>query len=457
MSDYIIINDDLRTMEIPKTINLLGVESDDDVTKIPFQMPKEHSGFDLSTFSARINYMNANGEGDVYVVDDLSASGDNLTFNWLVGRSACKYKGNTKFIVCLKKFADDGSGTVLQEFNTTVYSLPVLEGLETTQAVEQQNADVIEYLIHLIDQSGVIDPEKYYTKAQVDAKIPTELPNPESLKINGTIYDGSKEVEVSLSASTQENKSVSGAMIHVVDAVPQAVQNLKLFDASGNALASAEVAVTNKNLFRIDQIADNVVSNGVTFAKKLDGSIKCSGTSSGSDAESTCTLDKGMFSVGKTYTLSTDKVTGFAGCKLKFTFSDDTTATVTAFNSAKTFKIVKPVKSCTASICVLESAVTVDNEIIYPQLEVGSTESTFMINSYDTVAYDGSVMPELPESISNVWANSDNVASIVMNYTADTVLTKVDEYVNENVKGILPVGRLVATDDGLGTVFIGLE
>ena len=41
MPDYIVINDDLRTMTIPDSITLLGVESDDDVNKIPFQMPKE--------------------------------------------------------------------------------------------------------------------------------------------------------------------------------------------------------------------------------------------------------------------------------------------------------------------------------------------------------------------------------------------------------------------------------
>ena len=61
-NEYIVINDDLRTMQIPSSIVLLGVESDDDVNKIPFQMPKEYCGFDLSTFEARINYMNANGK-----------------------------------------------------------------------------------------------------------------------------------------------------------------------------------------------------------------------------------------------------------------------------------------------------------------------------------------------------------------------------------------------------------
>lgn len=148
---FIVIDDNLRTMTIPEDIVLLGVESDDDVNKIPFRMPKTYSGFDLSTFEIRINYMNAKGEGDIYVVDDMTVVDDDLTFSWLVGRNACKYKGQTKFIVCLKKF--DQNSNVIQEFNTTVYTLPVLEGLETVGAVEQQYPDIIEYILQKLEPS----------------------------------------------------------------------------------------------------------------------------------------------------------------------------------------------------------------------------------------------------------------------------------------------------------------
>lgn len=153
---FIVIDDNLRTMTIPEDIVLLGVESDDDVNKIPFKMPKEYCGFDLSQFEARINYMNAKGEGDIYIVSDLAIDGDDptmMTFTWVVGRNACKYKGKTRFIVCLKKFAPDDTGDVIQEFNTTVYTLPVLEGLETVDAVVQQNADIIEEILRKLDPS----------------------------------------------------------------------------------------------------------------------------------------------------------------------------------------------------------------------------------------------------------------------------------------------------------------
>lgn len=460
MPDYIVINDDLRTMQIPESIVLLGVESDDDVNKIPFQMPKEYSGYDLSQFSARINYMNANGDGDVYVVDDLTVDGDDpslMTFTWLVGRNACMYKGNTRFIVCLKKFADDGSGDVVQEFNTTVYSLPVLEGLETTEAVVQQNADIIQYLINLVHDAGVVDPDNYYTKTEVDNLIPTRLPNPESLTINGTEYDGSEAVDLTIEATSEVLQSASGRVIHVVDAVPQAVEGLELFDENDDQLASAEIAVTNKNLFRIDLLSDHVVSKGVTFDKQADGSIKCSGTSTGTYAMTSCALDKYMFAVGNTYTLSSGKTTGYTYVQLIMNYTDGTTDYIVARNSARSFTITKAVDSCTASVQLTDSGVIVDNEVVYPQLELANSASAFVNNSYTTMTFDGSSMPVLPAAIANLWANDAAVENIEMQYEADTVVGKIDDYVTANVTGTAVNGTLIATHDGLGTVTIGLR
>lgn len=459
MPDYIVINDDLRTMQIPEDITLLGVESDDDVNRIPFQMPKEYCGYDLSTFEARINYLNANNEGDIYIVDDLAVDGDDpslMTFSWLVGRTACAYEGDTKFIVCLKKFADDGSGDVVQEFNTTVYSLPVLEGLETTEAVVQQNADIIEQILQQIHEAGLINPDNYYTKEETDALIPTALPNPEALIINGNSYDGSEPVDITIEAASEILATASGQIVHVVDAVPQAVRNLALYDGDGVEVAEASIAVTNKNLFRIDQLASQVVSKGVTFQKQSNGSIKCSGTSTGTYAMTSCSLDKNMFVVGQTYTLSSGKAAGFTYVQLILNYTDGTTDYIVARNSARTFTISKEVDSCTGSVQLTDSGVTVDNEVVYPQLEVGSTSSSFANNVYSSMTYDGSVMPELPAAISNLWANDDTVANIQIQYEADVVAGKIDEYANENLKGNATIGTLVVTHDGIGTASIGI-
>lgn len=144
------IDNDLRTITIPSGLQTVGVESDEDVRWLNFQMPKQYGEVDLSEFDIRINFMNANNSGDVYAVTDKAVSGDNITFSWLVGRNALAYRGSIRFIVCLKK--EDAEGVVQQEFNTTVAQLTVLEGLETTEAVVAENPDIIEQILARLDE-----------------------------------------------------------------------------------------------------------------------------------------------------------------------------------------------------------------------------------------------------------------------------------------------------------------
>ena len=151
-----IVDNNLRTITVPGSITVLGVEHDDDVHRLYFQIPKMYGEFDLSEFDIRINYVNAADKPDTYPVDDKETSGDNITFSWLVGRTAFEKMGDVKFNICLRK--TDSDGVVVKEFNTTIATLPpVLEGLETTELIVQQNPDVIESILQrlgVLEESG---------------------------------------------------------------------------------------------------------------------------------------------------------------------------------------------------------------------------------------------------------------------------------------------------------------
>lgn len=159
----LIIDKDLRTITIPSSVKNLGVESDDDVLRLRFKMPRMYGDVDLSDFSIYINYMNAKNTGDVYVVDDKTIADDTITFSWLVGRVALTYKGNVRFIVCMKKHDNDSN--IIQEYNTTIASLPVLEGLETGETIVQQYPDIIEMLL---SSSGTTDHSKLGNRDAAD-------------------------------------------------------------------------------------------------------------------------------------------------------------------------------------------------------------------------------------------------------------------------------------------------
>ena len=73
--EVLVIDNDLRTIIIPSSLQIVGVESDEDVRRLNFQMPKQYGEVDLSEFDIRINFMNANNSGDIYAVTDKASNG----------------------------------------------------------------------------------------------------------------------------------------------------------------------------------------------------------------------------------------------------------------------------------------------------------------------------------------------------------------------------------------------
>lgn len=182
--DYIVIDSDLRTMTFPASVNNIGVENDKDVHKLNFKMPRYFSGYDLSEFTIHINYVNANGDADMYYVLDPTIEENEIIFSWLVGRHACLYRGSVTFIVCLK--LADGEGDVAQEFNTTLASLQVLPGLETEPTILETEHDIIEQLLLSIND----------TNAKIKAVLDTGL-TPEQI---AEFYNKSKNYDTQITA-----------------------------------------------------------------------------------------------------------------------------------------------------------------------------------------------------------------------------------------------------------------
>lgn len=140
--DWFVIGHDFRTVTIPYNKKLGGVTSDEKVNRLHFKCSRMYGDVDLNDFTFRINYTNAHGEGDMYLVMDKSVSGDEIQFSWLVGRHACEYAGNISFVVCA--IETDDNSVILREYNTAIHTLQVDQGLETSGDVEEAVVDVIE-------------------------------------------------------------------------------------------------------------------------------------------------------------------------------------------------------------------------------------------------------------------------------------------------------------------------
>ena len=176
---YCTVDDDTRMVTIPEKYKKLGSESDEKAKRVWFRFPKMvgNNGIDLSAVSVRVNFRNANGDGDIYMVQDLAVDGDYVVFSWELSRKVTAYKGNVGFVVCAVKSSADG--TAKNEWNTTLNrECVVLEGLEVTEQITQENPDIIEYILANLGGSVSAEQiaaavEEYMTAHPFDETDPT--------------------------------------------------------------------------------------------------------------------------------------------------------------------------------------------------------------------------------------------------------------------------------------------
>lgn len=152
------VNPDTREIIVPEKYKILGVFSDEKVTKIPFTCPKVvGNNVDLTEYNLYINYQNAIGRHNAYLVDDVAVSGDNITFSWLLSRDVTLSSGVVKYSICAKKLNGD---SISNEWNTTIANGVVIQGLEATQAIIEENPDIIEAILskaHTHANKSVLD------------------------------------------------------------------------------------------------------------------------------------------------------------------------------------------------------------------------------------------------------------------------------------------------------------
>jgi hypothetical protein len=147
----IVVNPTTRQFAIPGTDLVFGVTADANSAIKHFQCPRYvGNNVDIASSFVRINYRNANGEIDFYLVKDVTVEGDNVTFSWELHPKVTMYKGNVSFVMCVT-----GPDTKVK-WHTTLGRGQVLEGLEPDSAlVEGETKDGIAALIAMVDAQTV--------------------------------------------------------------------------------------------------------------------------------------------------------------------------------------------------------------------------------------------------------------------------------------------------------------
>ena len=220
----IVVNSNTRQFNIPGADMTFGVEADAGSERKYFQCPRYvGNNLDLAGSFIRINYRNANGDVDSYLVNDVTVEGDNITFSWELTPKVTAYKGQIRFVMCVI-----GPDTKVA-WHTTLGTGVVLEGLEPDYvAIQAGTVDVIAQLIALVEeQTAAVTAEgtrqvavvkaaaktaQDYAVAQVEAKGASTLAT-----IPG---DYTATVSAVQSAANAIRKKVSGEVIRVDDVSP---------------------------------------------------------------------------------------------------------------------------------------------------------------------------------------------------------------------------------------------
>ena len=268
--DICVIDSDLRIIGIPEQFKVLGVENDKDVKVMQFRMPKVYKGTDLSAFNISVNYQNARGMKGRYIVTDKKVSGDQIEFSWTVGKTATVYRGDTRFIVCMRLTGSDG--IIQKEFNTTLATMTVLEGLEVDNPViEQEEKDIIAQLLQIVDDKSkeavqAVTAEGAKQIKAVQAAAQEIAADREQIKTNKA--DIADLMQTKAGAIIN---SAKGERIAVGDSAGAFFEGLKLYGKT------EQVQTKGYQLFDASKIATKS-AGGATVTNNGDGSFTISGS-----------------------------------------------------------------------------------------------------------------------------------------------------------------------------------
>lgn len=187
------IDDRLRRIIMPDSGDIFGVVGDVRVNRIMFKIPRYCADFDISEFTARINYVNPNGDANYFENTNLmTANNDVVSFVWEMEPDVTSYVGDVKFSV--KLYKKEGQ-KVVKEFNTLAATGHVLEGfsVESTVTPEQQQT-LLEKLEAEIkeDIDGYIQTVKETLTEEVKADV-TKLKE-DLVNIDSAIYKRSNNL-----------------------------------------------------------------------------------------------------------------------------------------------------------------------------------------------------------------------------------------------------------------------
>lgn len=391
----ITINPNTRQFNIPGSELVFGVEDDSGSVIKEFQCPRYvGNNLDLMSCFIRMNYRNANGEIDSYLVEDMSVSGDNVVFTWVLHPKVTMYKGQARFVMCAV------GPDLKMKWHTTLGTGQVLEGLEPDDSlVTDSTEDVVAALIAMVEAQtaaveaeGATQIEAVQTAAQTAQEAAVAEIEAKGVNTLASIPEDYTAVQnaVDTLARTRGVAIVceaAGETVVVGDSSNLPMQGLRVFGKSTQdgvpspeapvEIVSVEnpvVTVGGKNL--LPPTTGTISAQGITSSPTDSGTVLLNGTAT--QEISRVVSQNFLLSPGK-YTLSVTGINTVDGNKDRvYLNAADGSGTIVNY-----VMVGKPMTFEMTSSAIVRVAIvfapnsTYDNQVAYIQLESGDTATAY--------------------------------------------------------------------------------
>lgn len=393
IDDVLVIDANTRQITLPSSEFVFGVESDTHSERKYFMCSRYVGNeLDLASCFIRVNYRNANGETDIYLVDDVRVVGDNILFSWLLSKKVTIYRGQVQFVVCASRLGGNGSASV--EWHTTVAKGTVLEGVEPNiNGIIAETDDALAVLLTTVDaqRENVIKEGAVQVSAVQAAAKAAENASKSEIEAKGanTLASipndytalGAAVNAIDRGAAPGIVCEVEGSSVFVSDASNKPMQNIRIFGKSTQdgvpspenhveikSVENPVIMVCGKNLIPYPYTFGSRTMSGVTFTDNGDGSITANGTATGAISyylASDFTLPRGQYI--------------FSGCPsggglstYRIYFSDNVTKTASDYGNTSAFTLENTLRGMV--VLQVFSGAVIENLTFYPMIRSASVE-----------------------------------------------------------------------------------
>ncbi|WP_024348453.1 hypothetical protein [Lacrimispora indolis] len=207
IEDRFAINGNTRVINIPTQFKNIGVINDHNAETVFFEIDRYFDNEDLSTHTCIVQYINANGEDDIYLVTkkDLSEDGK-YVFGWTISNHVTKYAGSVKFAV---RFFTIGGQEILYykyNWNTIVGQFNVEDGLNVTNSTTIQTDFLGQWMTMMQDATDdCINATNESKSATLLSNIATQAANTATTKANTATTNANDKATLAKDAADRVN------------------------------------------------------------------------------------------------------------------------------------------------------------------------------------------------------------------------------------------------------------